>query len=305
MNNRYVKFSEEVKDALQNGKAILALESTVITHGMPYPDNYKTAIELEDICRSQGVVPATILFYHGIIHVGCDKTLLDQIAQESNCEKISVRDIAYCIACKKSGGTTVAATSKIAEMVGIDVFSTGGIGGVHRDANLTHDVSADLVSLKETNVIVVSAGVKAILDIPATLEVLESYNVQVFAFQTDNFPAFYSCSSGCKVRKAESITTIVDSWKVQKELGLKEGMLVGNPIDTKYEIPAEVIEPFIKHALQDADKLGIKGKDITPYLLNRLYEITEGKSLTTNIELIKNNVILGCKIARELKKKDF
>ncbi len=297
---QYFTYSEEVQDALFDGLPIVVLESTVITHGMPYPQNVETAKMLEEICRDNGVTPATIALYDGQIHIGLDSDILEEIAKDDQVEKVSVRDIAYCLANKLTGGTTVAATSKLAKLAGLKVFATGGIGGIHRGYDNSLDASADLVSLKENNVIVVSAGAKAILDLPKTLEVLESYNVPVLGYKTKSFPAFYTRQTELAVRRVDSVDLIAEIYRTQESLDLDSGILVANPIPVENEIPSEIIDPFIKEALIDADRDGITGKDITPYLLSKLYEITKGKSLDSNIELIKNNVILACEIAKKI-----
>lgn len=304
-NNISVKdleISSEVSLALANNEPILVLESTIITHGMPYPENYETAKMLENICREHGVTPATIAIYEGKIQIGLDDYKLQDLSNlTSEVEKVSIRDISYCLALKKSGGTTVAATSYLASLAGLDVFATGGVGGVHRGFASSWDVSADLQSLKNNPVIVVCAGAKAILDIPKTLEVLDSYSVPVMGYKTSDFPAFYSSTSGNKVREIDSALDIAKLWKKQRELNLNTGILIGNPISKKYEIPADIIEEQIQIALKEVSELGISGKDITPFLLQRLYELTDGDSLKTNIQLVKSNVKLACQIAKELK----
>ncbi len=298
-----IEFSEEVSQALKKKKPILVLESTIITHGMPYPENYQTAQALEDICRNQDVVPATIAIFEGKIQIGLDDDKLRKLSNlDSDVEKVSIRDISYCLAMKKSGGTTVAATSYLASLVGLEVFATGGVGGVHRGVANSWDISADLQSLKNNPVIVVSAGAKAVLDIPKTLEILDSYSVPVMGYKTDDFPAFYSSTSGNKVRQIDSALDIAKLWVKHQELNFTSGFLIGNPISKKDEIPANIIEEQIQIALREVSELGISGKDITPFLLQRLYELTAGDSLKTNIALVKNNVSLGCQIASELKK---
>lgn len=292
--------SEEVKEAIANNTPIVVLESTIITHGMPFPQNEETAIMLETLCRKQGVTPATIALYNGYIHVGLENDILTKVAQSQGVEKVSVRDIAYCLATNKTGGTTVAATSLIASLVNLKVFATGGVGGVHRGVSATWDMSADLVSLKESNIIVVSAGAKAILDLPKTLEVLESYNVPVLGYQTSVFPAFYTRETNLPVRRVDDVTQIANIFKINHELGIDTGILVANPIPASDELKAEVINPLIEEAIIEADNLGIKGKDVTPFLLQKLYEISDGNSLASNIELVKNNVNLACSIAKEL-----
>ncbi len=300
--NKHIDFSPEVKEALAEYRPLIALESTIITHGMPYPQNYDTAFMLEGLCRKKGVTPATIAIYKGRIQIGLSSEILIELSKSnSQVEKVSIRDISYCLAQGKNGGTTVAATSYLAKLVGLDVFATGGIGGVHRGVVDSWDISADLNSLKENQIIVVSAGAKAILDIPKTLEVLDSYSVPVLAYKTDDFPAFYSSKSGSKVRQINSAKEIAEMWIKHKEMKLKSGFLIGNPIPSEYEIPTEQIEVVIIKALEEVEALNIKGKEVTPYLLQRLYELTEGHSLDTNIELVKNNVLLACQIAQKIK----
>ncbi len=297
-----LEYSFEVRKAIDNNEPILVLESTIITHGMPYPENYQTAQMLENICRDNGVTPATIALIEGKIHIGLNDSDLKILSNlKTKVEKVSIRDISYCLAQGKSGGTTVAATSFLASLAGLEVFATGGIGGVHRGVVNSWDISADLQSLKNNPVIVISAGAKAILDISKTLEVLDSYSVPVMGYKTDDFPAFYSCTSGNKVRRIDSAVEIASIWKKQRDLGFSTGFLIANPIPQEYEIPAEMIEEQILLALQEVSDLNISGKEITPFLLQRLYELTEGDSLSTNIELVKNNVRLGCEIAKELK----
>lgn len=296
-------FSQEVKAALLENRPILVLESTIITHGMPFPQNYETAKSLENLCRTNGVTPATIAIYKGKIHIGLDDNILTELsALKGETEKVSTRDIGYCLALNKSGGTTVAATSFIADLVGLEIFATGGIGGVHRGVTDSWDISADMQSLKSNHVLVICAGAKAILDIPKTLELLDSYSVPVFAYKSDDFPAFYSSKSGNIVKRVDTPVEIARIWQRQKSLGLTSGMLIGNPISTELEIPAESIEEQIQIGLKEVKELSIKGKDITPFLLQRLYELTSGDSLTTNINLVKNNVKLGCKISKEMSK---
>lgn len=296
-------FSQEVKTALLENRPILVLESTIITHGMPFPENYETAKSLESLCRTNSVTPATIAIYKGKIHIGLDDNILTELSSlKGETEKVSTRDIGYCLALNKSGGTTVAATSFIADLVGLEIFATGGIGGVHRGVTDSWDISADMQSLKSNHVLVICAGAKAILDIPKTLELLDSYSVPVFAYKSNDFPAFYSSKSGNKVKRIDTPEEIAKIWQRQRSLGLISGMLIGNPISEELEIPAESIEEQIQIGLKEVKELSIKGKDITPFLLQRLYELTSGDSLTTNINLVKNNVKLGCKISKEMSK---
>ncbi len=292
--------SPEVEYGLKNNIPILALESTVITHGMPYPENLETAKELEAIVRHHHVIPATICVLNGVIKVGMTDKDFDLLTHSDKQEKISQKDIVYAINGKLTGGTTVAATMFIAWKAGIKVFATGGIGGVHRNAEKTMDISSDIMAFSKYPVIVVSAGAKAILDLGKTLESLETLSVPVLGYKTDYFPAFYSSKSRYKIRRIESSSDIVSLYKIQEELNLWNGMLIANPIPVEHEIPNYVMEEKIGHALKEADHKKITGKDITPFLLSKLVEMTGGKSLKTNIELIKNNVKLGCRVATEL-----
>lgn len=299
----YLVYSQEVKSALLENKPILVLESTIITHGMPAPLNYEIGKLLENICRANQVTPATIALYKGKIHVGLENNILRNLSDsKEKVEKISIRDISYCLAQNKSGGTTVAATSFLANLVGLDIFATGGIGGVHRDVTESWDISADLQSLKNNRVLVICAGVKAILDIPKSLEVLDSYCVPAFSYKSDDFPAFYSNKSGNRVKRVDTPLEIAKIWYKHKALGLTTGMLIGNPISKKSEIPADQIEEQIQIALKEVKEQNIKGKEITPFLLQRLFELTGGDSLIANIELVKSNVELGCKISKEMSK---
>lgn len=298
-----LNFSHEVKSALSENRPLLVLESTIITHGMPAPQNYETAKMLENICKSNGVTPVTIALYKGKIHIGLDDNILSELSDlKEEVEKISIRDISYCLALNKSGGTTVAATSFLANLVGLDIFATGGIGGVHRDVTESWDISADLQSLKDNRVLVICAGVKAILDIPKSLEVLDSYSVPVFSCKSDDFPAFYSSKSGNRVKRVDTPLEIAKIWHKHKALGLTTGMLIGNPISEELEIPANLIEEQIQIGLKEVKEQNIKGKEITPFLLQRLYELTSGNSLIANIELVKSNVELGCKISKEMRR---
>lgn len=296
-------YSQEVKSALSEHRPLLVLESTIVTHGMPAPQNYETAKMLENICRANGVTPATIALYKGKIHIGLDDIILSELSDlKEEVEKISIRDISYCLALNKSGGTTVAATSFLANLVGLDIFATGGIGGVHRDVTESWDISADLQSLKDNRLLVICAGVKAILDISKSLEVLDSYSVPVFGYKSDDFPAFYSSKSGNRVKRVDTPLEIAKIWHKHKALGLTTGMLIGNPISNELEIPANLIEEQIQIGLKEVKEQNIKGKEITPFLLQRLYELTLGDSLTANIELVKSNVELGCKISKEMRR---
>jgi pseudouridine-5'-phosphate glycosidase len=292
--------TDEVADALREGTPVVALESTIISHGMPYPQNVAMATEVEGIIREHGAVPATIAVLDGTPRIGLGADDLELLASHGDVTKVSVRDLPLVMARSAHGATTVAATMRLAALAGIRVFVTGGLGGVHRGAQQTFDVSADLTELGQTSVAVVSAGVKSILDIGLTLETLETLGVPVLAVGSDEFPSFYSRSSGHaapnRVDTAAEIAAVMSSkWR----LGLEGGLVVANPIPAEDEIPADEIGVIIEQALADMDRLGIHGKDATPYLLGRIVEITGGASLTANIALVRHNARLGAAIARE------
>lgn len=294
-------FSPEVKDALAAGKPVVALESTIITHGMPYPQNLETAQMVEADVRAAGAVPATIAVLDGVLHIGLTETQLIALAQAENVMKVSRADLPVCIARGATGATTVAATMIAAEIAGIKVFATGGIGGVHRGAEETFDISADLLELGETAVTVIAAGPKAILDIPKTLEVLETHGVPVIAYGQDEIPAFWSRSSGLpSPLRMDAAEEIAAAAKTRAAMGLKGGQLVANPIPAEDEIPSEVILPFIEAALKEAEDKGILAKEVTPFLLQRMFELTEGRSLVANIALVRNNARLAAEIATAL-----
>ncbi len=296
-------FSAEVTEAMKNGTPLVALESTIITHGMPYPQNVETARLVEAAVRENGAVPATIAIIKGTLHVGLDSDQLDDLGQAKDVKKLSRADIAACLATGGTGATTVAATMICAEAAGIDVFATGGIGGVHRGAEDTFDISADLQELAQTAVTVVAAGAKAILDLPKTFEVLETLGVPVIGLGQDELPAFWSRTSGIPTPiRLDTADEIANAHQMRGLLGLPGGQLVCNPIPEDAEITAEEILPHIEAALADADAQGIKAKEVTPFLLQRMYEITEGRSLTANIALVLNNARLAAKIAVALDK---
>ncbi|TGD45148.1 pseudouridine-5'-phosphate glycosidase [Pseudotabrizicola sediminis] len=294
-------YSPEVAQARAQGAAIVALESTIITHGMPFPQNVETARAVEDEIRAHGAVPATIAIVDGRIHIGLTAEELDRLGQAQNVAKLSRADLAACLATGGIGATTVAATMICAHLAGIHVFATGGIGGVHRGAETTFDISADLLELAATPVTVVAAGAKAILDLPKTLEVLETHGVPVIAYGQDDFPAFWSRSSGLKAPlRMDSAAQIAAAQRMRTALGLPGGQLVANPIPHEAEIASAEITPVIEAALQQAQADGISAKAVTPYLLDRMYEMTEGRSLTANIALVLNNARLASAIAREM-----
>jgi pseudouridine-5'-phosphate glycosidase len=292
--------TEEVADALAAGRPVVALESTIISHGMPYPQNVAMATEVEGIVREHGATPATIAILDGRLCVGLSPDQLELLASDDDVTKVSVRDLPYVVARGAHGATTVAATMRLAAMAGIRVFVTGGLGGVHRGAQQTFDVSADLTELGRTSVAVVSAGVKSILDIGLTLETLETLGVPVLAFGSDEFPSFYSRSSGHRApMRVDTAAEVAAVLRAKWDLGLVGGVVIANPIPVEDEIPADAIGAIIDRALADMDALGIHGKDATPYLLGRIVEITGGASLTANIALVRHNARLGAAIARE------
>lgn len=296
--NPALVLTDEVAAALRDGTPVVALESTIISHGMPYPQNVEMAREVEGIIRDLGVVPATIAVLGGRPRIGLPDADLELLASSPDVTKVSIRDLPFVMAQGTHGATTVASTMRLAALAGIRVFVTGGLGGVHRGAQQSFDVSADLTELSTTDVAVVSAGVKSILDIGLTLETLETLGVPVIAFGTDEFPSFYSRSSGhpapLRVDTADEVASVMrHKW----DLGLRGGVVVANPIPAEDEIPAERIGTIIDQALADMDRLGIRGKDATPYLLGRIVEITGGESLTANIALVRNNARLGAAVA--------
>lgn len=296
-------FSPEVAAARAEGRAIVALESTIITHGMPWPQNVDTARRVEAEVRATGAVPATIAVMGGRIHIGLTEAELLELAQAKGVAKLSRADLAACLAMGGVGATTVAATMICAHLAGISVFATGGIGGVHRGAELSFDISADLLELAATPVTVVAAGPKAILDVPKTLEVLETHGVPVIAFGQDEVPAFWSRASGLRAPlRMDDAATIAGAHVMRAVLGLPGGQLVTNPIPVADEIPRDAILPVIEAALAEAEAKGISAKAVTPFLLQRIFEITEGRSLKANIALVLNNARLAAKIALEIGK---
>ena len=296
-----IRFSAEVESSLVAGMPVLALESTIIAHGMPHPDNVEFALESESICRQQGVVPATIAVIKGECCVGLEKAQIEFIAKDASTKKVSRRELGIAIAKKWSGGTTVSATMHIAHQSGLSVLSTGGIGGVHRGAEKTFDVSQDLISLSQIPMIVVSAGAKAILDLPKTLEALETLGIPVLGFETNEFPAFYSRNSGlCGLLRIESPREAAHVYRKNIETGLNMSTLVVNPVPEKDEIPDNEIENIICGAIKYAREKKIKGKDLTPFLLKEIVKKTDGRSLETNKALAINNVNLGIQISKEL-----
>lgn len=299
-----LKISEEVRHALEQGKPVVALESTIISHGMPYPDNVKTALTVEKTVRENGAVPATIAIIKGVPTVGLSEEEIEHLGKEgTKVVKVSRRDIPVVIAKKLDGATTVASTMIFAETAGIKVFATGGIGGVHRGATETMDISADLEELHQTNVTVVCAGAKSILDLGLTLEYLETKGVPVLGYKTEELPAFFTRKSGFKVDyRMDSPEEIAAAVKAKDALGLSGGMLVANPVPEEYSMDPDKIEAVISEAVEEAKALGIAGKKVTPFLLEKIRNVTGGDSLFTNVKLVLNNAALAAKIAVELTK---
>jgi pseudouridylate synthase len=294
-------YAPEVAAALAAGQPVVALESTIITHGMPFPQNVETARAVEAEVRAHGATPATIAVMGGQIHIGLTAAVLDSLGQAKGVAKLSRADLAACLVTGATGATTVAATMICARAAGIDVFATGGIGGVHRGAEQSFDISADLPELAETAVSVVAAGAKAILDLPKTLEYLETRGVPVIAFGQDDFPAFWSRSSGLRAPlRMDSAAEIAAAHLMRGRLGLPGGQLVANPIPREAEIPRDEITPVIEQALAEAAAGGIAAKAVTPFLLQRIFELTAGRSLVSNIALVLNNARLAAAIAREI-----
>ena len=293
--------SPAVAAAQAKGTPIVALESTIITHGMPYPQNLEVARQVEADLRAGGAEPATMAVIDGTLHVGLSDAQLETLAQARRVAKLSRADMAACMATGGTGATTVAATMIAARIAGIAVFATGGIGGVHKGAEGTFDISADLLELAQTPVTVVAAGPKAILDIPKTLEVLETQGVPVIAYGQDDMPAFWSRSAGLSAPlRMDSAAEIAASHAMRRALGIPGGQLVANPIPAEAEIDRATLAPVIARATQDAKTHAISGKGVTPYLLQRIFELTEGRSLTANIALVRNNARLAAEIARHL-----
>lgn len=294
----YIELSKEVQEAKAQGKPVVALESTIISHGMPYPQNVKTAREVEQIIREHGACPATIAIIDGKIKIGLSDEELEMFGASKGIAKVSRRDIGYILATKKLGATTVAATMIAAELADIKIFVTGGIGGVHRGAETSMDVSADLEELAKTDVAVVCAGAKSILDLGLTLEYLETKGVPVFGYQTDVLPSFFSRTSAFKLQyNIEDTKELAASLKTKWDLNIDGGAIIANPIPEAYSMDHAFIDKAIDDALAEADAKGIEGKDVTPFLLGKINELTEGKSLEANIALVKNNAVVGAKLA--------
>ncbi len=300
--NKYLDISPEVQQALADGKPVVALESTIISHGMPYPKNVETAMLVEKTIRENGAVPATIAIIGGRLKAGLSPEEIEYLGKSGRkVAKVSRRDLAAIVASGADGATTVTTTMIIAHMAGIKVFATGGIGGVHRGAETTMDISADLEELASTPVMVVCAGAKSILDLGLTLEYLETKGVPVIGYGTDELPAFYTRSSGFGVDyRVDTPEQLAAMFKAQQELGMKGGMLVTNPIPEQYAMDKAVIDAAIEQAVAESKEQGIHGKETTPFLLARVVELTGGDSLESNIQLVLNNAIVASKTAAEL-----
>jgi pseudouridine-5'-phosphate glycosidase len=300
---RHLVIADEVRNALDTGTPVVAFESTVLTHGLPYPKSVELALRVEEIARQEQCVPATIGIIDGVIHVGMAETEVDRLAGDGNALKASSFDLAYAIGAKKSAGTTVSGTLTIAERVGVKVFATGGIGGVHRGAEETFDISHDLKTLARSRVITVCAGAKAILDLPKTLEYLETEGVCVIGYKTKTLPAFYSRDSGLPLAySADSFQEIADVYIVREQLNLPGGILVVAPLPEEKELPFKRINSEIEKALEAAAELGIRGKDVPPFLLARLADTTKGRSVESNLALLENNARVAAGIARSIAK---
>lgn len=303
MLNKHLDVREDVLAAIEKGQAVVALESTIISHGMPYPQNVETALQCEKFISERGALPATIGIIKGRLKLGLTADEIEYMGKEKGIAKVSRRDLPFIVARGGDGATTVAATMIIAALAGVKVFATGGIGGVHRGARETFDISADLQELANTNVAVVCAGAKSILDIGLTLEYLETYGVPVVGYQTDEFPAFYTRKSGYGVDyKVDSAAELAQSIKTKWDLNLKGGVVVANPIPEKDELDHDLISKAIDDALVEAEEQGILGKETTPFLLSKVKDITKGGSLAANIELVYNNSRLAADLAVELAK---
>ncbi|MGY3779610.1 pseudouridine-5'-phosphate glycosidase [Isobaculum melis] len=300
---QFLELTQEVQDAVAAGKAVVALESTIISHGMPYPQNVETALEVERVIREGGATPATIAIMDGKLKVGLSAEEIDRLGKEENVAKVSRRDIPFVLAKKVTGATTVATTMIIAEMAGIQIFATGGIGGVHRGAETTMDISADLEELAQTNVAVICAGAKSILDIKLTLEYLETKGVPVVGVRTEEFPSFFTRRSGFGVDYTiQEEKELALALKTKWDLNLKGGAVVANPVPEAYEMDDAVITKAIQDAVKEAAEKGIAGKEVTPFLLAKVKEITGGDSLETNIQLVFSNARVATKLAVELAK---
>lgn len=303
MLKQYMEISAEVRKAMEEGKPVVALESTIISHGMPYPQNVKTALEVERIVRENGSVPATIGIIGGVLKIGMTEEEIEYFGKAEGVIKTSRRDLPFIVAKKLDGATTVASTMILAQMAGIKIFATGGIGGVHRGAETTMDVSADLEELAQTDVAVVCAGAKSILDIGLTLEYLETKGVPVIGYQTDELPAFYTRKSGFGVDyRVDSEKELAAALKAKWDMELRGGVVIANPIPEQYQMDYEKITACIENAVKEAEEKGIGGKQSTPFLLAKVKELTGGESLEANIQLVFNNARLASGLAQELQK---
>ncbi|MDU4651875.1 pseudouridine-5'-phosphate glycosidase [Sneathia sanguinegens] len=300
--NNFLEINPIVKEALDSNKPVVALESTIISHGMPYPKNMETALHVEEIIKNAGCVPATIGIINGKLKIGLTKDEIQILAKEGlKVTKVSRRDIPYVVSNKLNGATTVAGTMIAASLAGIKIFATGGIGGVHRGAETTMDISADLEELSRTNVAVICAGAKSILDLRLTLEYLETKGVPVLGYKTKELPAFFTSKSGLNLDyKMESAKQIADLLNTKWSLGINGGVVIANPIPHEFEMDPKLIEDVIEKAIEKANSLGIKGKDTTPFLLDEIQKVTSGNSLEANIHLVYNNVKLACEIAKNM-----
>lgn len=300
--NNFLEINPIVKEALDSNKPVIALESTIISHGMPYPKNMETALHVEEIIKNAGCVPATIGIINGKLKIGLTKDEIQILAKEGlKVTKVSRRDIPYVVSNKLNGATTVAGTMIAASLAGIKIFATGGIGGVHRGAETTMDISADLEELSRTNVAVICAGAKSILDLRLTLEYLETKGVPVLGYKTKELPAFFTSKSGLNLDyKMESAKQIADLLNTKWNLGINGGVVIANPIPHEFEMDPKLIEDVIEKAIEKANSLGIKGKDTTPFLLDEIQKVTSGNSLEANIHLVYNNVKLACEIAKNM-----
>lgn len=301
MLEKYLQVHPEVQKAVASGQPVVALESTIISHGMPYPKNIEMAKNVSKIIRDNGAIPATIAIIDGILKVGLTEEEIEFLGTSKNVVKASRRDLPFIISKKLTGATTVATTMILADLAGVRVFATGGIGGVHRGAETTFDISADLQELANTNVAVICAGAKSILDIGLTLEYLETNGVPVIGFGTDEMPAFYTRKSGFGVDyRVDSSMEVAQALKAKWDLNLKGGMVIGNPIPEEFEMDYDTINNAIESALKEADEKNIGGKNVTPFLLDKVKTITAGKSLESNIELVYNNAKVAAQIAKDL-----
>ncbi len=299
----FLAMAPDVREALAAGRPVVALESTIITHGMPWPENVETARQVEADVRTAGATPATIAILDGKLKVGLSAEEMERLGRDNAVQKASRRDVAAFLASGQAGGTTVAATMLIAARAGIPVFATGGIGGVHRGAETTFDISADIEELGRTPVLVVCAGAKSILDLPKTLEALETRGVPVWGYGTDELPAFFSRSSGLRLdRRFDSATDIAAAARIQHALGFPQGILVCNPPPVAMALPRAVIDGHVEQALRDSVAAGVEGKDATPFLLKRINELTGGRSLATNIALVRSNARVAAEIAVAMSK---